>query len=188
MLVEVKTLTTELLSVNAEAATLCNPLTAEQLAWRPAPARWSIAENLIHLCTTTDVFLPAVDGALAESRRRKAMAPGPFHLGWYGRTLVWYVEPPPVIRLPAPKPLRPPLSGSAENALERFLSWQATMMQRMEDADGLDLTALRFPSPLARYVKMNLLEFFAVFNGHSRRHLWQAGNVRRELPASILPV
>jgi hypothetical protein len=28
---------------------------------------------------------------------------------------------------------------------------------------------------------MNLLEFFSVFNGHSRRHLWQATNVRREL-------
>jgi hypothetical protein len=52
----------------------------------------------------------------------------------------------------------------------------------MEDATGLNLTALRFPSPLARYIKMNLLEFFSVFNGHSRRHLWQATNVRRDLP------
>ena len=46
------------------------------------------------------------------------------------------------------------------------------------------LTGIRFPSPPAGYVRMNLLEFFSVFNGHSRRHLWQAANLRRDM-ASI---
>ena len=84
MRIDGKTLRAELCAVNAEATAICEGLMGEQLAWRPDPAKWSIAENLIHLCTS--------------------------------------------------------------------------------------------------YVKMNLLEFFAVFNGHSRRHLWQAANVRRGLP------
>jgi hypothetical protein len=57
------------------------------------------------------------------------------------------------------------------------------MLRRIESA-GLDLTGLRFASPLASYVRMNLLEFFSVFNGHSRRHLWQAANVRRLLASA----
>ena len=181
MLVDAKTLLGALLSVNAEAAALCEGLTGDQLAWRPDPAKWSIAENLIHLSITTAIFLPAVDHAMIEFRRRKLLAAGPFHLGWYGRLLVRYVEPPPLIRLPAPRVLRPQMSGSPERALENFLASQSKMMLRMEGAEGLNLTALRFASPLASYIRMNLLEFFSVFNGHSHRHLWQAANVRREL-------
>jgi hypothetical protein len=175
-----KTLENELSAVNTAATALCEGLSADQLAWRPHPAKWSIAENLLHLSTTTEVFLPAVDHAILESRRKNLLDDGPFRLGFYGRVLVWHVEPPPAIRLPAPKALRPLFSGSPERALENFLALQSAMMQRLADAAGLNLVGLRFPSPLASYIRMNLLEFFSVFNGHSRRHLWQATNVRRE--------
>lgn len=188
MLVDIKTLNTELSAVNTEAIALCRGLSADQLAWRPHPAKWSIAENLIHLCTTTEVFLPAVDHAIVESRRRELLDEGPFRLGLYGRLLVWYVEPPPAIRLPAPRALRPRSLGSPEGVLENFLVWQTAMVRRMEDASGLNLTGLRFPSPLASYIRMNLLEFFSVFNGHSRRHLWQAANVLRGLPTAGKPL
>jgi hypothetical protein len=181
MLVDIKTLSTELWMVNTEATALCEGLTGVQLAWRPHPAKWSIAENLIHLCSTTEVFLPAVDHAIMESRRRELLDEGPFRLGWYGRLLVWYVEPPPAIRLPAPRALQPRLPVGPELVLENFLVWQAAMMRRMKDAASVNLTGLRVPSPLASYIRMNLLEFFSVFNGHSRRHLWQAANVRRGL-------
>jgi len=183
MLVDVKTLVRGLSAVNVEATALCEGLTGDQLEWRPYPSKWSIAENLNHLCITTEVFVPAVDHALMESRHRQLLDAGPFRLGWYGRLLVRYVEPPPLIRLPAPTALRPQMSGSPERTLENFLAWQSTMMLRMEGADGLNLAALRFSSPLASYIRMNLLEFFSVFNGHSRRHLWQSANVRREMPS-----
>jgi hypothetical protein len=182
MLVDTNTLRAGLSAVNAQATALCGELTGDQLAWRPQPARWSIAENLIHLCATTELFLPAVDHAIEESHARKLLGAGPFRLGRYGRLLVWYVEPPPLIRLPAPAVLRPRMSGAPERTLESFLVLQSAMMRRMDDAEGLDHTALRFPSPMASYIRMNLLEFFSVFNGHSRRHFWQAANVRRQMP------
>jgi DinB superfamily len=185
MLVDAKTLRSELLAVNTEAAALCEGLTGDQLAWRPNPAKWSIAENLIHLCKTTEIFLPALDEAIMEYRRRGLLGVGAFSLGWYGRLLVWYVEPPPVIRLPAPKALRVEFSEAPERALDKFLLSQAAMIRRIDDADSLNLSGLRFASPLASYVRMNLLEFFSVFNGHSRRHLWQASNVRRDLATLI---
>jgi hypothetical protein len=181
MLVDTTTLCNELSAVNAEAIALCEGLTADQLAWRPHPARWSIAENLVHLCTTTEVFIPVVDHAIVESHSRGLHRAEPYRLGWYGRLLVRYVEPPPLIRLPAPKIIRPQMSAPSERPLESFLVRQSEMLRRMQDADELDLTALRFPSPLASYIRMNLLEFFSVFNGHSRRHLWQAANVRRDM-------
>jgi hypothetical protein len=175
----------DLLRLSAPAVTPCDGLAADDLAHRVEPGRWSVAENLAHLRVTADTFLPAVDRALARTRERGATGAGPFRLGAYGRLLVRYVEPPPLMRLPAPRVLRPPAvgtpGGAPAEAPPGFLDAQARMLGRMKLAEGLDLTALRFESPLARYVRMNLLEFFGVYNGHVRRHLWQEEGVSRQL-------
>ena len=100
--------------------------------------------------------------------------------------MVWRMDSRPIIKMQAPKPIRPLLLGSPALELEQFLISQAAIRRRIADAEGLDLTALRFPSPVASYFRVNLLEFFSAFNAHSRRHLWQATNVRRALPSSTL--
>jgi hypothetical protein len=174
------------LAVDSEAKKLCAGLSEEQLSWFPRPGRWSIAQNLAHLRTTTEVFLPAVDAALEASRKLKLQSEGPFTLSLCGRVMVWGMDARPIIRMKAPKLTQPQLLSSSASELERFLISQAALRQRITNADGLDLTALRFPSPAARYFRVNLLEFFSAFNAHSRRHLWQAKNVRRALPSASL--
>jgi DinB superfamily len=169
------------LAVDAAAAKLCAGLTEEQLSWQPRPRRWSIAQNLAHLRATTEIFLPVVDSALEASRKLTLHSDGPFTLNLLGRVMVWRMDSRPIIKMQAPMPVRPRLLGSPALELEHFLTSQAAIRQRIADADGLDLTALRFPSPVASYFRVNLLEFFSAFNAHSRRHLWQANNVRRAL-------
>lgn len=80
---------------------------------RTEPQKWSIAENLIHLCTTTAVFMPVVDRAIAEIRRHGFLSAGPFRLGWYGRVLVWYVQPPPAIRPSSAESVNAKTGGSS---------------------------------------------------------------------------
>jgi DinB superfamily len=168
-------------AIGATATELCTGLSAEQLSWRPKPQKWSIAQNLAHLRTTTCVFLPVVDSAIEKSTSCKLLSDGPFRLTPYGRLLVWQMDSRPIIKLQAPKPTQPQLLDSSDHELEYFLISQAELQQRIERAQGLDLTALRFPSPLARCLRVNLLEFFALFNAHSRRHLRQAEKVRQTL-------
>jgi hypothetical protein len=167
--------------VQAEAVLLCRGLSDEQLVWRPEPHRWSIAENLAHVRITTEVFLPAVDGALATIRERKLLSKGSAKLGFYGRALVWSMEGRPVIKMRAPKAIQPGVLAAPAVELEQFLSSQTGIQQRIADAEGLDLTAFRFPSPLVRCLRVNLLEFFSTFNAHSRRHLKQAGKIRQQI-------
>ena len=50
------------------AAELCAGLTEQQLSWRPGPASWCIAENLLHLERTTHIFMPVVDRAIENAR------------------------------------------------------------------------------------------------------------------------
>lgn len=171
----------EIAELDVRATALCAGLSEAKLAWRPKPESWSIAENLWHLRTTARVFAPAADRAIAQARRKQYFSPGPFRLTRMGRFFVWWVEPPPVLRLPAPKMLRPQVEGPARAALAAFLESQQWMCERVEAANGLDLNRARVVSPLASYIRMDLLAFFCVFTGHGRRHLWQAENVRRQL-------
>ena len=174
------------LAIDLEAMDLCAGLSEEQLAWSPRPGRWSIAQNLSHLRRTNEVFLPAVDATLEASRNLKLHSPGPFTLNLWGRIMVWRMESRPILRMRAPKALRPRLLGPCASELDHFLIAQAALRQRIEDAEGFHLTAIRFPSPLASCVRVNLLEFFSLCNAHSRRHLRQAKQVRRALPSSSL--
>jgi hypothetical protein len=174
------------LAVDLEAINLCAGLSEEQLSWSPRPGRWSIAQNLSHLRRTTEVFLPAVDATLEASRNRKLHSPGPFRLNLYGRIMVWRMESRPILKMRAPKAIRPRLLGSCSSELDHFLIAQAALRQRIADAEGFHLTAIRFPSPLASCFRVNLLEFFSLCNAHSRRHLRQANRVRRALPSNSL--
>jgi hypothetical protein len=174
------------LAVDAEARKLCAGLAEEQLSWRPKPGSWSIAQNLAHLRATAEVFLPAVDSAIEASRIMGLRSEGPFVLSPFGRLIVWRMEARPMIRMQAPKILRPRLLSSAGSELEHFLLSQEAFRQRIAEANGLDLIALRFPSPVASYFRGNLLEFFSAFNAHSRRHLWQANKVRRAMSSTPL--
>ena len=175
---QLEAIRSEIAAIDRRVQELCRSLSEEQLAWRPKANRWSIAENLIHLETTTEVMLPAVDQSIAEGLQRNLRSDGPYDLGWLGRIYVWYSEPPPKIRLPAPKVLKPVRSGSGLDVLPAFLASQQQMVVRLEQANGLDLSRARFQSPIAAYIKMNLLSFFSVFTAHERRHMAQADEIR----------
>ena len=175
----------ELEAASARARSLCDGLGEAALGWRPASKSWSIAECLRHLDITTEVFLPGVDEALERARSRGTLGGGPYRLGRWGRLLVWYVEPPPPIRLPAPAPLRPTLDGPASDALPRFLASQETLAAKLPELEGIDLQRTTYVSPIARYIRMSLLAFLRVHTAHERRHLWQAGNVRAVLPREL---
>lgn len=168
---------------SARIQQLCAGFAEQQLAWRPGPNRWCIAEVLLHLERTVQVFLPIMDRAMEGARRDGRLSDGPFRLGWMGRFYVWYSGPPPRIRLSAPKPLAPLLEGPASDALPRFLNSHEQVRQRFEKANGIDLVRTRITSPFASFVKMDLLTLFSVFNAHERRHIWQISNIRAQLPS-----
>jgi hypothetical protein len=181
LVLELERIRQEIEFINAQAIAFCEGLRETELSWRPEPGRWSLAEILVHLRVTTQAFLPSVDRAVEDARRQNLVGEGPFLLGLMGKFYVWYVEPPPVIRLPAPKQLRPLLGGPPSDALPGFLQSQQWMVARLESANGLDLARVRVRYPLAKFIRMNLLAFFSVFTGHERRHLWQASNLRRQM-------
>jgi len=181
LVAELEKIRQEVEAINAQVLALCAGLSEEDLAWRMEPGQWSIGEVLAHLQLTNHALLPSVDQAIEEARRRKLYSKGPFRLSIIGRLSLWLIEPPPRIKFPAPKQLRPLLKGPARDALPQFLESQQLVMQRVEASSGLDLARARVVPPVYSFVRTNLLALFTLFTCHERCHLWQASNVRRHL-------
>jgi hypothetical protein len=182
------TLNSQLERIKGEAAAnravvqeLCAGLTDEKLTWREAPSRWSIAENLVHLAKTVELCTPALEKAIGDARREGKLSEGPFEQGVMGKIFVWYVEPPPKIKLPAPKSLLPKFEGSGAESVQAYLSSQDFILSKLEAADGVDLRKASFKSPFASFVKMDLLALFSVWTAHERRHIEQMKKARKNL-------
>ncbi len=176
---EIQKILNEAAEVDTRIRQITSGLSTEQLLWRKAPNTWSITDVLTHLRLIADVFTPTADSAIADARAKSWFSDGPFDIGLKGRIFLWYVEPPPKIKLPAPKRIVPaPVAHPAE-ALDGFWKAQQSMMARVQQANGLDLVRVRIQSPLASIVKMNLLTLFRVYTAHERRHVWQMENIRK---------
>jgi DinB family protein len=163
------------------AARLVDGLSSEQFVLRPEPARWSIAECLVHLNLTAKLVQKITRKGIEEARERNIGGDGPFQLGARGRLLIWIAEPPPKFRIPAPRGIAPPMAiDQPERVLPDFMHAQDEWERLLQQAEGLDLARITlgsFFSPFRCQMSGGLMWMMA----HQRRHLWQAENVKRRI-------
>jgi hypothetical protein len=160
--------------LSAAATTLVAPLSDEQFAWRPDENTWSVAHCLEHLNATARLYLPRLDEGVAESIRMGLYGDGPFHYNWIGRLFVRLTEPPARLRMKAPATFQPGVPRSRQEVLAAFRAYQVQYVDRLHQANGLDLARARVSSPVNRWIKMPLGSGFLLMAAHERRHLDQA--------------
>ena len=170
--------------ISVEADALVAPLSDEQFAWQPAPDVWSVSLCLDHLNVTARAYLPVMDDGVAEAVRRGFYGAGPYSYNWVGRLMVYLVQPTTRLRAKAPAIFRPEPSRSRHDVMAAFRAYQVQYIDRLHQANGLDLARGRVASPVARWLRMPLGSGFAVMLAHERRHLAQA---RRLLSAEGFP-
>ena len=162
----------EAVAIAADA--LAGPLRDDQFTWRPSPDVWSIAECLDHLNATARCYLPVLDEAIADGIRRGLYGEGPFSYAWVGRLFVGLNEPPARLRLRAPEDIHPARARPRQEVLNGVRAHQVQLVDRLRQANGLDLGRARVRSPIARWLRFSLGSGFALMAAHERRHLWQA--------------
>jgi hypothetical protein len=156
-------------------------LTPEQLAKRPAPESWSIAECITHLTLSNRPYPPLLRAAYAEGRRAGRLGSGPFKEGLMGRLLKWSLEPPPRLKFKANAPFQPVEFGPAERVLPDFLALQEQIEACVHEAAGLAIDQVKVVSPVDTRVKYNAFAALQIVAAHERRHLWQAEQARKKL-------
>jgi hypothetical protein len=163
--------------LSAEADALTGPLSDEQFTWRPASDAWSIAECLEHLNATARLYLPALDEGIADAIRRGVYGEGPFKYNWFGRLSVRFSDPPVRMRMKAPENVRPAAGRARREILAAFRAYQVQYIDRLRQANGVDLARARVRVPSGGWIRIPLGSGFALMAAHERRHLWQAKRV-----------
>jgi len=163
--------------LSADADALAGPLSDAQFRWRPAPETWSVSDCLEHLNITARLYLPTLDEGISEAMHRGLYAEGPYRYNLLGRLLVKTTEPPARLRLKAPRPFQPESNRTRQGIMAAFRAYQVQYIDRLRQANGLDLARARVSSPAARWLRLPLGSAFALMTAHERRHLWQARRV-----------
>lgn len=163
--------------LSADADALAAPLTDAQFAWRPAPDSWSVGECIDHLNATARSYLPLMDEGIAEAIRRGLYGAGPYAYNVIGRVLVHLFGPRVRVRAKAPGPFLPASGRPRHDVLAAFRAYQVQYIDRLRQANGLDLARARVSSPVKRWLRIPLGSSFALMAAHERRHLAQARRV-----------
>lgn len=166
----------------AEADALTAPLTDTQFMWRPRPDGWSVAECLDHVNATARVYLPALDEGISEAIRRGVYGEGPYKYNWIGRLSVHATDT--CLRLKAPDDIRPVEGRTRREILAAFRAYQVQYIDRLRQANGIDLARARVRLPARSWLRIPLGSGFALMLVHARRHLAQA---RRVIQAEDFP-
>ncbi|MBI2186219.1 MAG: DinB family protein [Acidobacteria bacterium] len=141
------------------------------------PRRAARRRRLDHLNATARSYLPVMDEGIADAIRRGLYGAGPYTYNWIGRLSVYLVEPRVRIRLKAPRPFLPAPGRTRQEVLAAFRAYQVQYIDRLRQANGLDLARARVSSPVARWLRIPLGSSFALMSAHERRHLAQARRV-----------
>ena len=169
----------ELARQTAQAQVLASGLSEAALNWQPNGGKgWSILQCLDHLAIMNGKYVKALQEAVAHNEDQLEPRKAPIQpSGWFTRWFIATEEPPPKIKLPAPKNISPPskLTGAV---VEEFCALQkqfADFVREWGDADLGDLKVKDPLFPLHLTVDTQML----VVAIHNRRHLWQAENVKK---------
>ena len=171
-----------------DADALVAGLTDDQFAWKPASAPsalrrgrpaegWSIAQCIDHLNVTARLYLLQLDEGIANAIRQGLYGDGPFVYWWFARMFVRMLEPPPRLRVKTPALFQPPAERPRREIMAAFRAYQVQYIDRLRQANGLDLSRARVRSPAASWIFLPLGSGFAAMIAHERRHLWQAKQV-----------
>jgi hypothetical protein len=154
-------------------------LSADQLNWKPAEGSWSIAECIDHLNVSNEHYAAAIEAAIANGPPPRARSSMP-KLGMLERWFLKQMEPPAKMKVKAPGKFRP--ARAQLDKAQLLDPWRATherLAELAERAEAVDLERTKVTSPVSSLFKFSLAAMLQVLPAHDRRHLWQAGNVRR---------
>lgn len=167
-------------TIRRDARALAEELSAAQFNWRPGGTRWSIGQCLEHITLTVRLYPAKIEAMLEQARQRQAEGQRAFREGAISRWIVSSMEPPPRLRTRTMRRVEPASHLPCEETLAAFDREQASLAEFVRRADGLSLRHARTPSPFLPILRFTLGQVFAMTLAHTRRHLWQARQVRQD--------
>lgn len=164
----------ELEALRTRVEALVAPLTPLERRQTPAPRAWNVDQVLEHLTIANGLYAAAMAAALdsGAASTSGADAAAPWKPTMVGKLLRRAVDPRSARRTRSPRRSRPGPDVRSD-VLARFTAGLTQLDGLMARAAGTDLNAVRFASPLAAIVRLNLGDGFAICTAHTARHTAQ---------------
>ena len=169
----------ELQRQTAQAGTLVTGLDEAALNWQPKGGKsWSVAQCIDHLVIMNAIYVKALQAAVESNRDQLEPRKVPIQpSGWLTSHVISFEEPPPKLKLPAPKKIAPP-SQLTRVILGDFEAVQKQLVEFVRQWGETDLGDLKVRDPLFP-LHLTADTELLIIAAHNRRHLWQAENVKK---------
>lgn len=177
LLEDLKTLTER---IQKEVQERFLPLNEGQLAWRPRPESWSIADCMAHLNKYARYYNKVMRTKMEESEEEVQKTFTSSHLGrTMYRTMKLGKKKNIRKKMRAPKgynPIQNPEIIGSEPIAE-FIRHQDTMIDLLDKAKDVNLKKIKIPISISKIIKMRLGDALAFIIYHNERHVQQAHHV-----------
>ncbi|RUA38244.1 MAG: hypothetical protein DSY77_00290 [Bacteroidetes bacterium] len=161
-------------------------LREEDLVWKPAPDKWSIAECLKHIIIANSIYIKDIEKRLQKAEVKTIEYPISFSIT--GKLFLYAVDPKYKWKVPAPKLFKPVKENKVENGMEtvkEFLKLQDEIIGVSLKACAYDHQHVHTYSPLSKLLKFNVGEQLYIMMRHTKRHINQARRVKSQLPKIV---
>lgn len=160
--------------ISERASALVRGVGPTALLRQPKPESWSAAQCMVHLNLSADSYFPLWAQEFKRATHAQPRESAYHRLDFWGRILVWTLEPPPRFRFPTSAKFQPAIDGAAEQVLPDFLDRQRRILQTLQEARNFDVERIKVASPFDARIRYSIWSSFCITAAHERRHLWQA--------------
>ncbi len=160
--------------VISEAKTHLQNLGHEELNWKPAAGRWSIAECLEHLNRYSNYYNRQALGKLENADQVEEHG---YKAGWIANWVHNSIHPENRKKMSTPKFLDPSNSIISDNIVTEFLQHQYQLLGVVEKAQQVDLNKIKVPVEVMKLIKLSLGDVLIFMDLHQQRHMIQAREV-----------
>lgn len=153
----------------------------EALMARTTSGGWSVAQILEHLNSYGKYYLPLIETKL---RVNKTFSHDYFTSGFFGNYFTNSMLPKNGV---VTNKMKTPGGHNASNdpdsydMIEEFLTQEYLLLQFLDQAESVDLNAIRIPISLTKLIRLKLGDVFGFLVAHHERHFLQIRNTLHEV-------
>ena len=154
------------------------PLSEELFTTSPGPERWCIAEIIMHLNKTAEVYTPIIKEGIDNAPDSKKYNGEPFKIGFLMKKFVHIVGPEnqkltPTI--PQFLPVKDTKEFDREKIINEFMEAQNQFIELVSKSkvEHLVLNKLKVRNPIYSAIRMDVNACLAIMEAHQRRHFAQ---------------
>ena len=153
----------------------------DELNWKPAENRWSIAQVMDHLITINTSYFPILDQIRDGIYTPPFMARVPFMASLFGTLIHKSMKPDTKTKTSTFPIWEPSYSEIKGDILQRFLAHQEELKSKINACDGPASNEVVIASPASSKVVYTLSKALEIIADHEVRHYNQAMEVLSQL-------